>query len=133
MTVLLDTHVVLWWQAGGVRLSHAAVAAIEKADAILVSPLTCWEITTLHRLGRIELDREPTTWVRDLLRSDRIASAPLSSEAGAWAGALDDTFPGDPIDRLLYATARDHRIPLISKDERLRAFAIAAAEVVVIW
>jgi PIN domain nuclease of toxin-antitoxin system len=125
--------VVVWWQAGGGRLSRAAAAAIEMADSILVSPLTCWEIATLHRLGRIELDREPTTWVRDLLRSDRIATAPLSSEAAAWAGTLDDAFPGDPIDRLLYATARDHRIPLVTKDERMRAFALAAAEVDIVW
>ncbi len=133
MSVLLDTHVVIWWQAGGSRLSRAAAGAIDRADVILVSPLTCWEIATLHRLGRIELDREPTSWVRDLLRGERLASAPLTPEAAAWAGALDDAFPGDPIDRLLYATARDHRVPLVTKDERLRAFAGSTRDVDVVW
>jgi PIN domain nuclease of toxin-antitoxin system len=73
------------------------------------------------------------TWVRDLVRADRMAGAPLSAEAAAWAGTLDDTFPGDPIDRLLYATARDLRVSLISKDERLRDYAMSAGDVRVIW
>ena len=133
VTVLLDTHALLWWQAGGGRLSRAATNAIDAADAVLVSPLTCWEVSTLHRLGRIVLDREPATWIRDLLASDRIVTAPISPEAATWAGSLDEAFPGDPIDRLLYATARDRRVPLVTKDERLHAFAASGREVGVIW
>jgi PIN domain nuclease of toxin-antitoxin system len=133
VSVLLDTHVLLWWQAGGDRLSDAAIRALHRADAILVSPLTCWEVATLQRLGRIRLDREPLTWVRDLLAGERIATAGLSPEAAMWAGDLGPSFPGDPIDRLLYATARDHRVPLVSKDERLRAFASTERDVDIIW
>jgi PIN domain nuclease of toxin-antitoxin system len=133
MNVLLDTHVVLWWQAGGDRLTRAATRAINTAGEILISPLTCWEIATLHRLGRIELDRDPQRWTRDLLAGERIAEAPLTPEAAAWAGGLASEFPGDPIDRLLYGTARDLRVPLITKDDRLRAAADALADVRVIW
>jgi PIN domain nuclease of toxin-antitoxin system len=133
VTVLLDTHALLWWQAGGQRLSRAASGAIDGATSILVSPVTCWEVATLHRLGRIVLDREPAAWVRDLLRADRVAIAELTTEAATWAGVLDAAFPGDPIDRLLYATARDRRIPLISKDEGVRGFAAVARHVQVIW
>jgi PIN domain nuclease of toxin-antitoxin system len=133
MSVLLDTHVLLWWQAGGERLSPSAVRAIQLADAILISPLTCWEVVTLHRLGRVRLDREPVAWVRDLLLGERIVTAGLSPEAAALAGELGPSFPGDPIDRLLYATARDHRVAFVSKDERLRAFASTARDVDVVW
>lgn len=87
----------------------------------------------LHRLGRLVLDREPSIWVRDLMRSDEIDLAPLTIEASAWAGGLPVTFPGDPIDRLLYATARDLRVPLVTKDNRLRSFARAAGDIEVIW
>jgi len=133
MNVLLDTHVVLWWQAGGDRLTRAAARAIEVADEILISPLTCWEIATLHRLGRIELDRDPGRWIRDLLAGERIAGAPLTAEAAAWAGGLAESFPGDPIDRLLCGTARDLRVPLITKDDRLHAAADALGDVRIIW
>ena len=133
MNVLLDTHVVLWWQAGGDRLTRAASRAIDTAGEILISPLTCWEIATLHRLGRIELDRDPQQWIRDLLAGERISGAPLTHEAAAWAGGLAPEFPGDPIDRLLYGTARDLRVPLVTKDDRLRAAADSLADVRVIW
>ena len=133
MNLILDTHVVLWWQAGGQRLSRTALRSLDRADGILMRPRTCREIATLHRLGRVRLDRDPMTWVRDLLGNERVGDAPLSSEAATWAGGLDPTFPGDPIDRLLYATARDLRIPLVSKDERLREFAHATREVEVLW
>lgn len=133
MKALLDTHVVLWWQADGKRLSRRARRVIDNAEELLISPLTCWEIATLARLGRIKLDRDPVSWSRALLGVDRASTAVLTPEAGTWAGELGDAFPGDPIDRLLYATARDYRVPLISKDQRLRAFARAARDLEVIW
>lgn len=131
MTVLLDTHALLWWQAGGARLSRTARRAIEGAETVLVSPLTCWEVATLERLGRVVLDRDPALWVHDLYDTDRIGVAALSPAAAAWAGALGAAFTGDPIDRLLYATARDLRVPLVSKDARLHAF--ATGDVSVVW
>jgi PIN domain nuclease of toxin-antitoxin system len=133
MAVLLDTHVVLWWQAGGSRLSSVAARLVDAADTLFISPLSCWEVATLHRQGRIALDRESGIWVQDLLHEDRVAIAPLTPEAAAWAGGLGEAFAGDPVDRLLYATARDLRIPLVSKDDRLRDFAANAGDVRVIW
>jgi len=132
--VLLDTHAILWWQADTGRLSRNAEQAIETAEMLLVSPLTCWEIATLARQGRVALDREPAAWIGRLFREPRVALAPLTTEAAVWAALLDRlTFPGDPIDRLIYATAHDLRFPLVTKDEKLRAYASGAGDVDVIW
>ena len=134
MTVLVDTHVLLWWQAGGERLSQRADHAIRNAKRVLVSPLSCWEVSTLHRQGRIVLDRDPLRWVQALFRLPRVESAALSPAAAAWAGTLDgQRFPGDPIDRLLSATALDLRVPLVTKDERLSEYALAAGDIDVVW
>ena len=133
MSVLLDTHTVLWWQAGGQRLSSRAARAIDDAPVVRISPLSCWEIATLCGSVVWGLDRDTTAWVRDLLRDERIETASLSAEAATWAGTLTEAFAGDPIDRLIYATARDLRIPLISKDQRLRAYARQARDVEVVW
>lgn len=133
MILLLDTHVLVWWQAGGDRLSRVARRAVEAADGILVSPLSLWEVATLERRGRLQLDRNPLDWAQDLLRTPGIDEAPLTAAAATWAGTLQDDFPGDPIDRLLYATARDLRAPFVTKDERLRAFAASARDVDVVW
>lgn len=134
MRVLLDTHTVLWWQADVRRLSGEAERTIEEAASLMVSPLTCWEISSLARQGRVVLDREPRAWIDKLFRTPRVALAQLTSEAAAWAGQLDRaTFPGDPIDRLIYASAHDLRIPLVTKDEQLRAYAARAQDLDVIW
>lgn len=133
MSILLDTHVVLWWQAGGERLSPAARQALDEADEILVSPLSLWEIATLQRRGRVALERDVMAWCRDLLAGPRLAAASPSPDAAAWAGTLPDTFPGDPVARLLYATARDLRVPFVTKDERLHAYGVASRDVALVW
>lgn len=134
MRVVLDTHTVLWWQADARRLSGAAERTIDRATELMISPLTCWEISSLARQGRVALDREPRAWIDKLLRTPRVVLAPLTSEAAVWAGQLDRaTFPGDAIDRLIYASAYDLRVPLVTKDEKLRAYAARAGDVDVIW
>ena len=134
MNLLLDTHVILWWHSDGERLSGHVAEEIAKAERLLISPLSCWEITTLERQGRIALDRDGLQWTGDLMRLPRVVRADLSAEAAAWAGQLDaERFPGDPIDRLLYATARDLRVPIVSKDDRLRSYAATMGDVDVIW
>lgn len=130
--MLLDTHVVLWWRAGGHRLSRRAARSIAAAEEVLISPITCWEITTLVRIGRVKLDRDPLTWVRDLFADQQVALAPLSPQAAAEARLLTDLH-GDPADRLLYATARELVTPLVTKDKRLRDFARASRSVRTIW
>ena len=134
MTPLLDTHVLLWWLSGGERLSAAAAAAIDAAERILVSPISCWEVGMLARSGRIRLDRPIAIWIARIFDDRRSGVAQLSPEAAGWAGALDDArFPGDPADRLIYATAMENRVPLVSKDERLREYAAVAGDVHVLW
>lgn len=133
MRVLADTHALLWWRGEPARLSSAALRELERADTVLLSPISIWEMSTLLRLQRIRLDRDLVEWVTDLL-GEGIALAELtpraSSEAGSWS---PNEFPGDPADRLIYATARDLRVPLISKDERLHAIAARRGDLRVIW
>lgn len=88
----------------------------------------------LARDGHIRLDRPLGHWIALVMADKRSTTAPLTPEAAAWAGSMDSrTFPGDPADRLLYATARDLRVPLVSKDGRLLRHARATGEIDVIW
>lgn len=131
--ILLDTHTLLWWQAGGERLSSRAAREIAKAEVILLSPISFWEVTTLLSKGRISLDRDPYIWLEELLLDEQIDVTALSARTALAAGLLPDEFPGDPADRMLYATARDLLIPLVSKDMGLSSFARSTKEVRVIW
>jgi PIN domain nuclease of toxin-antitoxin system len=77
----------------------------------------------LVELGRIALDRPVEEWVVQALALPRAGMAETSWRAAVRAARLGrQGFHGDPADRLIYSTARDHRCPLVSKDERLRAF-----------
>jgi len=133
VSALLDTHVILWWFGDPARLSRPVQAEIETSDHLLVSPISCWEIAVLAERERIRLDRPIGQWVTDLLAIEQVEIAPLSAVAAAWAGQLGDTFPRDPADRLIYATARDLRVPLLTKDEQLRRYAGTARDVRVLW
>lgn len=132
--VLLDTHVVLWWRAGAERLSATARTVIAEARSLLMSPVSCWEISMLVAKQRVRLDRPVQRWVHDLLAEPRVELAELSSTAAVLAGSLPD-FHGDPADRLLYATARIAHVPLLSKDRLLTRYGqVSTADPVdVLW
>ncbi len=130
-TVLLDTHVLLWWQAESDRLSKRAREQITTADRVLVSPVSCWEVAMLIDKQRVSLDRPTAVWVRDLFTSN-VSPADLTPGVAVAAAELVD-FHGDPADRFIYATARSLDCPLISQDQAVRRYARKDRSVSVIW
>lgn len=132
--ILLDTHVLVWWRAGGDRLSKAAARAIASADAVAISPVSLWEVGMLITKGRLTMDRDLHQWASDLFTDEQVVEAPLTSQAAVNAGLLSEAgHKGDPADAMLYCTAIDMGIPLISKDGRLRAFAREDRRAKVVW
>lgn len=121
--IVLDTHAWLWWLTAPERLSDTARDAIDQATGIGVSTMSAWEIAMLTARGRISLDRDVSLWVRQGLADARIESLAPSPEVAVAAGLLDaKSFPGDPADRLIYATSRSVGATLITRDEAIRAF-----------
>jgi PIN domain nuclease of toxin-antitoxin system len=121
--IVLDTHAWLWFVAEPGRLSPAARRAIDDADAIGVSTMSAWEVAMLVQRGRISLDRDVATWVRQALARERIEVLAPTADVAVAAGLLDrECFPGDPVDRMVYATARANRASLVTRDERIHAF-----------
>ena len=131
--VLLDTHALLWWQADGRRLSANARRAIERADTLLVSPVSIWETGMLMGKGRVRLDRDLHAWTEDLYGDDRITEASLSPHGAAAAALLGEDFPGDPADRFLYATAQASFAAFVTKDKRIREYARVTRDLTTIW
>ena len=117
--IVLDTHAFLWWRDEDPRLSPAALAAIEGADRIGVPTACCLEIATLDRRGRITLAGGATRWIRAALADPRVEEIPLTAEIAIEAGGLPDTFPGNPVDRVIYATSRATGSPLVTRDRRI--------------
>lgn len=130
--IVVDTHVLLWWLAGSKRLSARARELIAEASKVLVAPITFWEVAMLAQKGRIELDRPIRMWVNDVVGSPNIDVAELTPQIAVEAGCLSD-FHGDPADRLIYATASILKLALLTKDDKIRAFAKLHPGTRVIW
>jgi PIN domain nuclease of toxin-antitoxin system len=98
----------VWWTGGIELLSSAARDAIEAAESVLVSTISCREIGLLAKRGRMRLDRDVESWVAQALEA--VTAIPPTAEIALAAALLaGDGFPRDPADRIIYATARDAR------------------------
>ncbi len=121
--IVLDTHAWLWWMSAPERLSRAAGDAIDEARSIGVSTLSAWEVAMLAVRKRIALDRDVGAWVRQALAEPRVEALAPTAEVAIAAALLDaKAFPGDPVDRLIYATARATSSRLVTRDEAIRTF-----------
>lgn len=117
-TVLLDSHVLHWWSAEPDRLSRAAAEALDAAEELAVASITWFELAWLAAHERISLTIPVAAWLDGLSRQVRtVGTTPAIAVA---AVSLPSTFPGDPADRLIYATAVEQGWSLVTKDERLR-------------
>lgn len=117
-TVLLDSHVLHWWSAEPEKLSRTATRTIEAADELAVASISWFELAWLAEHERIVLAVPVRSWLDDLATDVR--SVGTTPAIAATAVALPSTFPGDPADRLIYATAIEHGWELVTKDLRLR-------------
>ncbi|WP_049733695.1 type II toxin-antitoxin system VapC family toxin [Rhizobium ecuadorense] len=114
-SLLLDTHAWAWSLTGDERLSAKAVALIEKAETILVSPISLFEIGQKVRLGKWP-EMEPFIGrLPEMLQEQGGIAAALTPEI-CLAAAIMDWAHRDPFDRLLAATATQNGIPIISAD-----------------
>jgi PIN domain nuclease of toxin-antitoxin system len=118
--IVLDTHAWIWWVSDPRKLGRAATREIHRARSVGVPAVSCFELASLAARGRISLDRSPNQWMQDALALPRVHLLALTPAVAVKAAELPTSFPGDPADRLIAATAILESALLITKDERLR-------------
>ena len=117
-TVLLDSHVVHWWSAEPHRLSPSATLTIEQAAELAVASISWFELAWLAGHERITLTMPLRSWLDGL--SQQVRTVAATPAIAATAVAFPRSFPGDPADRLIYATAIENGWSLVTKDQRMR-------------
>lgn len=116
MRLLLDTHVLIWWDAG-VGLPDSVQNTIRRADQVYVSAVSGWEIAIKASLGRLETTRR----AEDAAAESGFEELPVRLRHAHRLHALP-WHHRDPFDRMLVAQALDEGLTLVSKDQALRAY-----------
>jgi PIN domain nuclease of toxin-antitoxin system len=121
--ILLDTHAFVWLADGSERLGERARRAISEDAEPAIATISVQEIAYLTVRGRLELDRPVGAWVGAALGTHGVEVHPLTVAIALRAGSLDPkTFPGDPADRIIYATAVERGVRLVSQDTKITDF-----------
>ncbi len=119
--IFLDTHALLWMASDPKRLSKKARAAIREArekTGVAIAAITLWELAWLAENGRIQVTGSVESFVRET--ASRVMVEPITPEIAAFAVQLPSSFPKDPADRLIAATAMVEGAPLVTADEGIR-------------
>jgi PIN domain nuclease of toxin-antitoxin system len=116
VNLLLDTHVLIWWDEGR-RLTPDARQAIEEADAIYVSAASAWEIAIKIGLGRLR----PSRTVEEAVAESGFLELPVSFRHAYRVAALP-AHHRDPFDRLLIAQADVEELTLVTRDPVFRRY-----------
>jgi PIN domain nuclease of toxin-antitoxin system len=121
MRLLLDTHLILWWEADDPRLSETVRRLVrDEADSVHVSRASLWEIAIKRSLGRLQLNLE--RFVRQVGKDGfewlDIRNAHLLAVAGL--PVFDDH--RDPFDRLLVAQSLTEPLLLVTVDATLARY-----------
>ena len=120
--ILLDTHVVLWLAFSPRRISRRARAAIDQArqagEGLAIADVTLLELATLHHKRRIHLDISLESFLSEV--EARLVVLPMTGRVCVGAVGLPATYPKDPADRVIAATALVQGLSLLTADTTIR-------------
>ena len=108
----LDTHILLFALDGSLTPAERRLLA---SNPWGISAIVLWEVAKLAQLGRIAIDVESAEFSRIFAR---VHVWPLDLAVCRQSTELD--FASDTADDLIAATSIVHRVPLITRDRKIR-------------
>jgi PIN domain nuclease of toxin-antitoxin system len=107
-----DTRIFLFVLDGSLTPAERSLLAREPWS---ISAIVLWEVAKLAQLGRISIDPESAEFSRIFAR---VHIWPLDLAVCRQSTKLD--FASDPADGLIAATSVVHRVPLVTRDRKIR-------------
>ncbi len=121
MRVLLDTHLVIWWEANHPRLPATVTQWVRnEAEVVFISRASLWEVAIKISTGRLKMDiakfadnvgKHGFVWL-DIKNEHLLAVAALP--------VFEDH--RDPFDRLLVAQSQTEPLVLLTGDSKLARY-----------
>jgi PIN domain nuclease of toxin-antitoxin system len=119
--ILLDSHIVIWLALSPERISKQATKMIGEAESsslpLTISAVSLYEIAYAIQRGRIK-PLIPSQAFLSRIRT-RFQMIPTDDKIAVCGGELGSAFHGDPIDRLIVASAIIHNCTLITGDRQI--------------
>lgn len=119
--ILLDTHILVWLLTAPEHLmpkDKEAILAARRSGALAVSAISLWEIAWLAVNHRIEISVSVKTFVEKC--AAYVEVLPITPEIAVRSVNLPESYPSDPQDRIIGATALAEGIRLLTHDKRIR-------------
>lgn len=117
MSLLLDTHVILWWLTDDLTLSDEVKTRLDDEPDVYVSPASLWEVTIKQSIGQLS---EPTD-VAEEIGDSGFRELPITLHHAIVAGRLP-LIHRDPFDRMLVAQAQCEGLTLVSRDPHVQRY-----------
>jgi PIN domain nuclease of toxin-antitoxin system len=122
MSLLLDTHIFLWFIIGDSKLPQRMREAVsDPENEVFLSVVSLWEIIIKYALGHLLLPKPPETYVPAQRKFFSIESLPVN-EGSVFQVAKLPPLHRDPFDRLLIGQAIEHDLRLVTVDTAIRAY-----------
>ena len=121
-SIIIDTHVFLWLMEGSFELQPLEIELINKIvnnGQVLVASISIWEIAMLQKLGKITLSTPIKDWVEQSLNQKGIVIVTFDVAILIESVFLPGNFHKDPADRMIVATSRIKKVPLLTRDQRI--------------
>lgn len=119
--ILLDTHICWWLAYEPKKLSVRARKAIQfeehQPGALALSSASLYELTWLLERKRLAISVDVDEFIREIQL--RFLVFPIDQNIAVSAARLPAPFHGDPMDRLIMATALESSRTLITADEAI--------------
>lgn len=126
--LLLDTCAMIWLSQDE-PFADSAKAVIERARRakvpVCVSPMSAWEAGMLVAKDRLPAVTDATRWFEEFLRVAEVAVWPLTTDILISSSFLPELRHGDPVDRILIATARAENFAIVTRDRTILAYGTA--------
>jgi PIN domain nuclease of toxin-antitoxin system len=113
VSLLLDTHVLLWWLADDPTLSDDIKDTIDTETNIWISAATLWEIGIKEALGKISAPAD----LADRIVHSGFRELPIRFDHATAVGRLP-MIHRDPFDRMLIAQASCEDLTFVTRDPR---------------